>query len=102
MELRQPPELQPLDEFAPDESRSMFQRLDRIALLFGGPLHVDEHACVLHVRLHAHFADHYHAFEPRILQLTREHGVYFVSDLFAHAFMTVIGWTHLRSRALPK
>jgi hypothetical protein len=53
---------------------------------------------VLHVRLHAHFADYYHAFEAWILQLSRKHGVDFVGDLLTHPFMPVIGWTHFRTR----
>jgi hypothetical protein len=44
--------------------------------------------------LHAHFTDHHHAFEPWIFQLSGQHGVDFVRDFFAHAFVTVIGWTH--------
>ena len=60
--------------------------------------YVDEDASVLHVRLHAHFADYHRALEPRILQLSRKHGVDFVGDLLTHTFMTVIGWTQLRPR----
>src|SRR5579859_3272767 len=98
MEFRQPAKLQPLDQFAADESGGMFQRLDGIALFFCGALHVDEDARVLHVRLDTHLADHHHAFEAWIFQLSGEHGVNFVSDLLAHPFVTVIGWTHFRTR----
>ena len=31
-----------------------------------------------------------------IFQFAREHGVDFVRDLLAHAFVSVIGWTHRR------
>src|SRR6185369_9936042 len=63
--------------------------------LFVRATSVNEHACMLHIRLDAHFADHHHAFQSWILELAREHSVDFVRDLFAHAFVTMIGRTHL-------
>src|SRR6185437_9779968 len=86
---------QPLDDFAADVSRGVFQRLDRVRLLFVRATSVNEHARMLHIRLDAHFADHHHAFQSWILELAREHSVDFVRDLFAHAFVTMIGRTHL-------
>src|SRR5258706_381184 len=56
MQFRNAAELQALDQFAPDESGSMLQGLDRVGLLLVRPLHADEYSRVLHVRLHAHFA----------------------------------------------
>src|SRR6266852_3136268 len=94
VQLRHAAKLQPLDKFPPDVSRSMFERLDGVGLLLVGSLHVDENARVLHVRLDAYFAGDHAAFQPRIFQFTREHGVDFVSDLLAHAFVSVIGRTH--------
>jgi len=74
----------------------MFKSLDRVGLLFAGALHVDKHARVLHVWLNADFASHHHAFQSRVFQFAREHGVDFVRDLLAYAFVAVIGWTHGR------
>src|SRR5882762_6987503 len=96
MQFRYAAQLQPLDEFPPDEPRRMIERLDGVSLLLVGPLHADEHARMLHVRLDAYFAgDHAH-FQPRVFQLPRQHGVDFVRDLLAYAFVSVIGWTHWR------
>jgi hypothetical protein len=98
VKLRETPELEPLDQLAPNESGSMLEGLDGVGLLFSGSLHVDEDARVLHIRLDTDFADHDHALEPRVFQFTRQHGVDFVSDFLAHTFVTVIGWTHFRTR----
>src|SRR5262249_18283803 len=69
--------------------------LDGVVLFLVGATGVDEHACVLHVRLYAYFADDHHAFQSRIFELAREHSIDLVRDLFAHAFVTMIGRTHL-------
>jgi|SRR5579859_2677785 len=98
VKLRETPKLEPLNQLAPYESGSVLERLDGVGLFFSGSLHVDEDARVLHVRLDTDFADYDHALEPRVLQLTREHGVDFVGDFLAHTFVTVIGWTHFRTR----
>jgi len=74
----------------------MIERLDGVRLLLVRSLHANENSRVLHVRLHAHFAGHHADFQARILQFPRQHGVDFVSDLLAHAFVSVIGWTHRR------
>ena len=95
VQLRQAAKLQPLDDFAADVASGVFQRLDRVGLLFVRSPSVNEHARMLHIRLDAHFADHHHAFQSWIFELAREHGVDFVRDLFAHAFVTMIGRTHL-------
>ena len=96
MQFRQPAKLQPFDQLAPDKPEACSSALIASVCSFADALYVDEHARVLHIRLHAHFADHHHAFKARIFQLSREHGVDFVSDFLAHPFVTVIGWTHFR------
>src|SRR3984885_1627250 len=98
MHLRQAAQLQPLDQFAANVSHRVFERPDRIALLFVRAFYVDIHARMLHVRLHAHFAHDDAAFEPRILQLSRQHGVDLVRDLLAHTFMSMIRRGHFSSR----
>ncbi len=94
VQLRQATQLQTLDELAPNEARRMLQRLDGVRLFFAAAQHADEHARVPHVRLHAHFADHHRAFQPRVLQLPGQHGIDFVRNFLAHTFMTVICRTH--------
>src|SRR2546425_8579329 len=75
MQLRHAPERQPLDQFAPDESRSMLERLDRVGSLLLASLHADENARVFHIRLDAHFAGDHVSFQPRILQRSEERRV---------------------------
>src|SRR5689334_7676698 len=79
-----------------DESRRMLKRFNRVRLFLDRSFHADEYARVLHVRLNADLAGDDAAFQPRILQLSRQHGVDFVRDFFAHALMTMIRGTHLR------
>src|SRR5467141_5129319 len=98
MQFRHAAELQPLDQLPPDVPGSMFERLDRVGLLLVRPLDADEYPRVLHVRLDAHLAGDHAYFQPRIFQLPRKHGVDFVGDLLAYAFVPVIGWTHWSSR----
>src|SRR6266849_35331 len=98
MQFRQSAKLQSFDQLAPDESRGMLQRLYGVRLFFVRAAYVDKYARVLHVRLYAHFADHHHAFKPRVFQLARKHGVDFMGDLLSHSLVAVIGWTHLRPR----
>jgi hypothetical protein len=58
---------------------------------------------MLHVRLYAHFADHYHAFQPWIFQFASEHGIYFVRNFLAYPFMSVIRRTHRQpSKSFPQ
>src|SRR5260370_41402783 len=96
MQFRHAAKLQPLDQLPPDVPRSMFERLDRVGLRLVGPLDADEHARVLHVRLDAHFAGDHAYFHPWIFQFPSKHGVDYVGDLLADAFVSVIPWSHRR------
>src|ERR1700733_13344 len=100
MQVRQPPKLQPLYELAAYVTRSVIERLDRVGLFLARAADIDVDARMLHIRLHADLADDHRPLQPRIFQLPGQHGVDFVRDLLAHAFMTVIrGWTHSGSPA---
>src|ERR1700733_13968614 len=98
MHIRQAPQLQPLDQLAANKSCRMLQRLDCVALFLVRPFHADKHACMFHIRLYANLAHDDAAFEPRILQLSRQHGVDLVRDLLAHTFMSMIRRGHFSSR----
>src|SRR6266478_3139423 len=98
MQFREPAKLQSFDQLAPDESRGMLQGFYGVPLFSVRAAHVDKYPRVLHVRLYAHFADHNHAFKPRVFQLARKYGVDFMGDLLSHSLVAVIGWTHLRPR----
>src|ERR1700722_8100259 len=98
MQIGQAAQLQSLDYLASNISRRMFERSDGVALLFVGALHTHKHARMLHIRLYAYFAHYHAAFEPRIFQLSRQHGVDLVRDLLAHALMSMIRGGHFSSQ----
>src|SRR5580693_1638195 len=95
MHIRQAPQLQPLDQLAANKSCRMLQRLDCVALFLVRPFHADKHARMFHIRLYANLAHDNAAFEPRILQLARQHGVDLVRDLLAHPFVSMVCSAHL-------
>jgi len=91
VEVGQAAQLKALDELVADEAGSVFKRLDGVGLLFGVfGADTDEDAGVLHVGLHADFADADIAFEARVFEFAGKHGIDFVSDFFAYAFVSVM------------
>ena len=96
VEIGQTPELKALDEFMANKAGSVLESLDGVGLflgVFGADAHED--AGVLHVRLYADFADADIAFEARVLEFADKHGVDFVGDFLAHAFVTMRIGTHM-------
>ena len=84
MKIRDAAQLQTFDQFVLDVSGGMLQGLDRVGLflrVFRPDAYV--HPRVLHVRLHADFADADVSFKAGVFQFADEHGVQFVSDFFA-------------------
>jgi hypothetical protein len=84
-------ELEALDELVANEAAGVFEGLNGVGLLFGVlGSDADENAGMFHVGLHADLADTDVALEAWILEFAGKHGVDFVGDFFANAFVSVM------------
>ena len=72
----------------------MFERFDGTTLLRFGAAGTDKNAGVAHVGSDADLVDDDGNLKTRVLEFAGKHGVDFVGDFFADAFVTVIGSSH--------
>ena len=83
--------LQALDELVANVTGSVLERFNGAILLLGIiRTHDNEDTRMLHVRLNTDFTDADMALEAGIFQFAGKHGVDFVGDLLADAFMTMV------------
>ena len=94
MKIGDAAKLQALQNFVADKVRGVFEGFDGAFLFGGGTAHADEHASVAHILGDEHLIDDDGHFEARVLEFAGEHGIDFVGDLFADAFVTVIDGGH--------
>ena len=94
VEFRYPAKLEALEDLVTDEADSVFEGLDGAFLFFFGAARADEDAGIAAVRREADFIDHDRDFQARILEFAGQHGVDFMGDFFADAFVTMVGCGH--------
>ena len=94
--------LQALQNFVADKIRGVFEGFDGAFLFGGGAAHADEHSGVAHILSDEHLIDDDGHFEARVLEFAGEHGIDFVGDLFADAFVAVIDGGHDQRTILQK
>ena len=96
MEFGDAAELEAFENFVANKISGVFQGFDG-AFLFGlGAADADHDAGVAHVLGDKDLIDDHGHFETRILEFAGQHGVDFVGDFLADAFVTVVDGGHGR------
>jgi hypothetical protein len=96
MELGDAAELEAFENFVTDKIAGVFEGFDS-AFLFGfSAANADQDAGVAHVLGDKDLIDDHGHFEAGILEFSSQHGVDFVGDFFADAFVTMVDGGHGR------